>query len=398
MNITNNNSPYQRHLAGTSPDPMNIEICRANGMIIETPTGKQYLDMIAGISVCNMGHSHPIIVEAVKKQVEKYMHVMVYGELIQTSQVLLSEMLSEYLPPTLSSAFFVNSGSEAVEGGLKLAKKITGRQEIIHCQNSYHGCTHGAMSVMGSVAHRLAFAPLLPNTKSIRFGEISDLEQITNKTACFIVEPIQGEAGVRIADRTYWQAVKQRCEQTGALLIFDEIQTGMGRTAKLFCFEHYDVVPDILLLAKALGGGMPLGAFISSQKNMQTLITKPILGHISTFGGHPVSCAAALAHLQLIVKEKLWEKANIQGKKIVEILKKLPEIQEIRQIGLMIAADFGNSNTCMKMYKKCLDRGIFTDWFLFCPSALRLAPPLIIRDEDIAIFEERILETFSCKS
>lgn len=384
-------SPYQKHLAGTSPEPMNIEISHAKGMIIETPNGKKYLDMIAGISVCNMGHSHPVIVNAVKRQAEKYMHVMVYGELIQSPQVILSELLCKHLPPTLSSVFFVNSGSEAVEGGLKLAKKITGRQEIIHCKNSYHGCTHGAMSVMDSEAHRAAFAPLLPQTKAIQFGEITDLEKITEQTACFIVEPVQGEAGIRIASKNYWQAVRQRCSQTGTMLIFDEIQTGLGRTGKLFCFEHYDIVPDILLLAKSLGGGMPLGAFISSPKNLKTLTENPILGHISTFGGHPVSCAAALAHLQLLLKDKLWEKADIQGKKLVRILEKIPNIQEIRQKGLMIAADFGNFNTNMQIYQTWLKKGIFIDWFLFCSTALRLAPPLIISDEDIALFEKLVL-------
>lgn len=381
---------FHKYVAGTSNEPMAIEIERAEGMYLYTPDGKSYLDMIAGISVCNMGHSHPAIIEATKKQIDRYMHLMVYGELIEEPQVELASLLCQYLPEQLSSVYFVNSGAEAVEGGLKLAKKVTGRQEIIHCEKSYHGCTQGAMSVMGSEEFKDAFKPLLPKTRAIRFGILEDLEQITTDTACFIVEPIQGEAGVRFADKTYWQAVRQRCNETGTLLIFDEIQTGLGRTGKLFCFEHYGIVPDILLLAKALGGGMPLGAFISSKENMSALTQNPTLGHMTTFGGHPVCCAAALAHLKLITENKYWEKAEKNGAALEEIIRQIDGIKEIRRMGLMIAADFHDEEKNIKTYKRFLQNGIFIDWFLFCSTALRFAPPLIIGEKEIQDLEMRI--------
>ncbi len=374
---------FHKYVAGTSDDPMNIEIEKAVGMHLYSPEGKSYLDLIAGISVCNMGHSHPVIVDAVKKQVEKYMHVMAYGEIIQESQVELARLLCQQLPPSLSSVFFVNSGSEAVEGALKLAKRATERHEIVYCDKAYHGCTHGAMSVMGCESFKAAFQPLLPETKAIRFGVMEDLEQITDKTACFIVEAVQGEAGVRIASKEYWQAVRKRCDDTGALLVLDEIQTGLGRTGKLFCFEHYDIVPDILLLAKALGGGLPLGAFISSKEIMHLLTHDPALGHITTFGGHPVSCAAALAHLKLIVEGRLWENADEKGSELEKIMRKLPGVVEVRRIGLLMAVQFADSVTGLKNYKNWLSKGIFTDWFLFCDSALRVAPPLVISEEDL---------------
>ena len=376
---------FHKYVAGTSDDPMNIEIEKADGMHIWSPDGKRYIDLIAGISVCNMGHSHPAIVDAVKKQVNKYMHVMAYGEIIQESQVELARLLCRQLPAKLSSVFFVNSGSEAVEGGLKLAKRATGRREIVYCDKAYHGCTQGAMSVMGCESFKAAFQPLLPDTKAVRFGVIEDLKQITDKTACFIVEAVQGEAGVRIASKEYWQAVRKRCDETGALLVLDEIQTGLGRTGKLFCFEHYDIIPDILLLAKALGGGLPLGAFISSKEIMHLLTHDPALGHISTFGGHPVSCAAALAHLKLIVEGRLWEKADEKGAELEKIMLQLAGAKEVRRIGLMLAVQFADTDTNMKTFKNWLSKGIFTDWFLFCDSALRVAPPLIIGKED---FEE----------
>ena len=381
---------FYKYVAGTSDAPMGVEIERASGMHLYASSGKRYLDMIAGISVCNMGHAHPAIVEAVKKQAERYMHVMVYGELIQEPQVELATLLCEQLPSQLSSAYFVNSGAEAVEGAMKLAKRLTGRRKILHCRQSYHGCTQGALSVMGSDDFKKAFQPLLPEIDSIGFGVIEDLEKITPETACFIVEPIQGEAGIRIASRSYWKAVRERCNETGTLLIFDEIQTGLGRTGRLFCFEHYDVVPDILLLAKALGGGMPLGAFISSKENMKALTHDPMLGHMTTFGGHPVSCAAALAHLKLILENKMWENANEQGAKLENILKDIHGVREIRRMGLMMAVDFHNEHLNMKTYKRWLHSGIFIDWFLFCNTALRIAPPLIINDLDINEFAELI--------
>jgi len=374
------------HVAATSNEPMGIEIERAEGMYIYAKNGKHYLDMIAGISVCNMGHSHPAIIEAVKEQLNRYMHVMVYGELIQETQVELATLLTSLLPEELSSVFFVNSGSEAVEGALKLAKRITNRKEIIYCHNAYHGCTQGALSVMGCDSFKKSFQPLLPDTKAIRFGVEEDLNMITSHTACVIIEPIQGEAGVRFADEHYWKAVRKRCSESGTLLIFDEIQTGMGRTGKMFCFEHYSIKPDILLLAKALGGGLPLGAFISSKENMQALTHDPVLGHITTFGGHPVSCAAALAHLKLLIENKLWEKADEKGSILEEMITSIPNVKEIRRKGLMMAVDFKDEAYSFKIYKQWLEKGIFVDWFLFCNTALRIAPPLIINEEEITLF------------
>ena len=372
------------HIAPTSNEPMGIEIERAEGMYIYAKNGKRYLDMIAGISVCNMGHSHPAIVEAVKKQLDRYMHVMVYGELIQETQVELATLLTSMLPDELSSVFFVNSGSEAVEGGLKLAKRVTGRKEIVYCHNAYHGNTHGALSVMGCDSFKNSFQPLLPNTKAIRFGVEDDLQIITTHTACLIIEPVQGEAGVRFANQPYWETVRKRCDETGTLLVFDEIQTGMGRTGKTFCFEHYAIKPDILLLSKAFGGGLPLGAFISSKENMQTLTHNPALGHITTFGGHPVSCAAALAHLKLLIENKLWEKADEKGAMLEKIFASIPNVKEIRRKGLMMAVDFKDEVYNLTMYHQWLQRGIFIDWFLFCNTALRIAPPLIIGEKEIA--------------
>ncbi len=379
------------HVAGTSNEPMGIEIERAEGMYIYAKNGKRYLDLIAGISVCNMGHGNPAIVEAVKRQLDHYMHVMVYGELIQEPQVKLATLLTSLLPEELSSVFFVNSGSEAVEGGLKLAKRITGRQEIVHCHNAYHGCTHGALSVMGCDDFKNSFHPLLPQTKAIRFGIEEELETITDNTACFIVEPVQGEAGIRFADEKYWKAVRKRCDETETLLIFDEIQTGMGRTGKMFCFEHYGIKPDILLLAKAFGGGLPLGAFISSKENMQMLTHDPVLGHITTFGGHPVSCAAALAHLELLLENRLWEKADEKGAKLEQIAATIPNVKEIRRKGLMMAIDFKNEKYNLSQYHRWLEQGIFTDWFLFCNTALRIAPPLVIGEKELKEFEAKIM-------
>jgi acetylornithine/succinyldiaminopimelate/putrescine aminotransferase len=315
---------------------------------------------------------------------------MVYGEVIQSPQVELATLLCRYLPEKLSSVFFVNSGSEAVEGGLKLAKRVTGRKEIIHCINAYHGSTQGALSVMGCDSYRKAFQPLLPNTRAVRFGNIDDLQNITKKTAAFIIETVQGENGVRIASATYWQAVRQRCNETGAMLILDEIQTGMGRTGKLFAFEHYGIIPDILLLAKALGGGLPLGAFISSPQNMDTLTYNPVLGHITTFGGHPVSCAAALAHLQLITENRLWEQAEPTGKAIEALFRKMPEIKEIRRTGLMMAIEFEDTDISFQMCKKFLDAGLLVDWFLFSPASIRIAPALIMTLEDIETVRARL--------
>jgi acetylornithine/succinyldiaminopimelate/putrescine aminotransferase len=381
---------FYKHLAQTSDAPVAIEVERAKGVYFYDKSGKKYLDLIAGISVCNMGHSHPEIVNAIKTQLDKYMHVMVYGELIQQSQVELAEKLCSFLPESLNSVFFVNSGSEAVEGALKLSKRYTGRTELIHFENAYHGSSYGAMSMMGNEVYKNAFQPLLPDTKAIRFGVEDDLQKITEKTAAIIVELIQGEAGVRIATTEYWQKLKLRCEQTGTLLIVDEIQTGLGRTGKLFAFEHYNIIPDILLLGKAFGGGMPLGAFIADKKLMHVLTYNPVLGHITTFGGHPVCCAAGLAHLNLITTHKMWKNAETIGEKLETILWKIPHVKEIRRKGLMIAVDFHNTERNFKNLKILLEKGIFSDWFLWCNTALRIAPPLILNEDDLREIETGI--------
>ena len=374
---------FYKHIAQTSDAPLAIEVERAEGVYFFDKNGKKYLDLISGIAVCNMGHSHPEIINAVKEQIDKYMHLMVYGELVQQPQVELAEMVCSFLPQSLNSVFFVNSGSEAVEGALKLAKRYTGCIELIHFENSYHGSSHGALSMTGNETYKNAFQPLLPHTKAIRFGVEEDLRQITEKTAAIIVELVQGEAGVRIAPKIYWQKLKERCEETKTLLIVDEIQTGMGRTGKLFAFEHYNITPDILLLGKAFGGGMPLGAFIADKKMMNVLTHNPVLGHITTFGGHPMCCAAALAHLKLITANKMWENADETGEKLEKILWNIPHVKEIRRMGLMMAVDFLDRQTNFNTLKSLLEKGLFSDWFLWCDTALRIAPPLILEEEHL---------------
>jgi acetylornithine/succinyldiaminopimelate/putrescine aminotransferase len=378
------------YIAQTSDAPIAIEVEHAEGVYFYDTAGKKYLDLIAGISVCNMGHSHPVIISAVKEQLGKYMHVMVYGELIQQPQVELAKTLCSFLPDSLNSVFFVNSGSEAVEGALKLAKRYTGRTELLHFENAYHGSSHGAMSMMSNEAYKNAFRPLLPDTKAIRFGAVEDLQEITEKTAAIIVELIQGEAGVRMAPMGYWQKLKHRCEQTNTLLIVDEIQTGLGRTGRLFAFEHYHITPDILLLGKAFGGGMPLGAFVADKKLMHVFTHNPVLGHITTFGGHPACCAAALAHLNLITENKMWQNVEIIGKKLEEILWKVPHVKEIRRKGLLIAVDFHDVQINLNTINTLLENGIFSDWFLWCNTAMRIAPPLILSEENLREIEGKV--------
>ena len=373
---------FLQHLAQTSPAPLALEISSAKGIYLNDINGKQYVDLISGISVSNIGHCHPEVVEAIKKQAETYMHLMVYGEYVQSPQVQLAKALSEVLPENLDTVYFVNSGAEATEGALKLAKRFTGRSELISFKNAYHGSTHGALSVMGSEAFKNSFRPLLPGVKTMEFNEEADLQYITHKTACVLIEPIQGEAGIIAAGLSFLQKLRARCTETGTLLIFDEIQTGFGRTGSLFAFEAYGVIPDMLLLAKGMGGGMPIGSFISSHNIMNALTHNPVLGHISTFGGHPVCCAAALANLQVITQNKL----HLRAKEIEVILKqklKHPKIKELRVCGALAAIDFGDESTNMQTIGKCIEAGIITDWFLFNTQSMRLSPPLIISDEEL---------------
>ena len=377
-----NRQLFLQHLGQTSVAPMMLEIVRAKGIYMYGPNGKKYIDLISGVSVSNTGHCHPKVVEAVKNQVDLYMHLMVYGEYIQNPQVKYAERLAGILPPALNSCYFVNSGSEAVEGGLKLAKRYTGKSRIISFKNSYHGSTHGALSIQGSELYRNAFRPLLPDTFQIGFNDEKSLDFINNNTACVIVEPVQGEAGIIYPENNFLRKIRNKCDSTATLLIFDEIQTGFGRLGKMFAIERFGVVPDILLLAKALGGGMPLGAFISSGKIMSALVTNPSLGHITTFGGHPVCCAAGLASLNVIIDEKLAESCNAKSalfkKELIH-----PLISEVRGEGLMLAVQLSDPSYIPYIIAHAPDYGLVLDYFLFCSNAFRIAPPLIISEDEI---------------
>ena len=390
--MTQNKKLFYSHLAQTSANPIELEIERAEGIYLYDNSGKQYIDLISGISVNNLGHRHPAIIKAINEQLEKYMHVMCYGEFIQSPQVQLAAMLSENLPKMLDSVYLVNSGSEAVEGALKLAKGFTGRTEIITFKNAYHGSTHGALSAGGNEELKNKFRPLLPEIKILEFNNISDIDNITSKTACVIIEPIQGEAGVRIPSTEFMNALRQKCSETSTLLIFDEIQTGFGRTGKLWAFEHFDIIPDIITLAKSMGGGMPIGAFISSKQIMESLTHDPVLGHITTFGGHPVCCAAAIANLKYLTESKIYQSVQYKEELFLKYLKH-PEIKEIRSKGFLIAVEFKNETFNQKVIKKCLEKGLITDWFLFAPDCLRIAPPLIIQENDIIKSCEIILQS-----
>lgn len=373
---------FLQHLAQTSDFPLSLEIVKAKGIYLFDKSGKKYADLISGISVSNLGHCHPQVISAIKAQLKKYTHLMVYGEYVQSPQVMLAKKISTLLPENLSSVYFVNSGAEATEGALKLAKRYTGRTEIISCKNAYHGSTHGALSVMGNESLKINFRPLLPDIRFIEFNNEKYLEHISEKTACVIIEPVQGENGVRIPLGNYLENLRKRCNETGALLIFDEAQTAFGRTGSMFAFEQFKVVPDILLLAKAFGGGMPVGAFVSSKKIMDSLKNNPALGHITTFGGHPVSCAAALAAINILKKEKLIQQVKRKEKLFRKYLKH-PSIKEIRSMGLMLALEFETAEINQKIIRKCLENGVITDWFLFCDKAMRIAPPLTISDKEI---------------
>lgn len=373
---------FIRHVAQTSPFPLALEIERAEGCYIYDTSGKKYMDLISGISVSNLGHCHPEVVAAVKEQVDKYMHVMVYGEYVQSPQVQLAELLASVLPASLSSVYFVNSGAEAIEGAMKLAKRCTGRKQFASFKNAYHGSTQGALSLMGDERLKQPFYPLLPDILSLRFNQQDDLQLITDLTAAVIVEPIQGEAGVVLPVSDFLKKLAERCAATGALLIFDEVQTGYGRTGRLFAFEHYGVVPDILCLAKGMGGGMPLGAFISSAKLMSFLSVNPELGHITTFGGHPVCCAAGYATLRIILAGDMMNMVQQKEKLFAERLKH-KRIKNIRVKGLLVALELENFEQNKKVIDACVKNGLIVDWFLFNMKSMRIAPPLIITKEEI---------------
>jgi acetylornithine/succinyldiaminopimelate/putrescine aminotransferase len=380
--MISNRELFLQHLGQTSSSPYMLEIENAEGIYLYTSSKKKLVDLIAGVSVSNLGHKNPEIIKAVQKQAEKYMHLMVYGEYIQSPQVLLAEKIQSILPEKLNSVYFVNSGSEAVEAALKLAKRYTRRTQIIAYINAYHGSTHGALSVTGNEAFKNSFRPLLPDIHHLNLNNFEELERINHNTACVILEPIQGEAGIRITDEKYMLALRKRCDETGCLLIFDEIQTGFGRTGKLFALEHYSIIPDIVCMAKAMGAGMPLGGIVAPKEIMNHFMTDPVLGHITTFGGHPVSCAASLAGINILLNNQL----HIQAKEKGELFKSLlthPAIAEVRGSGLFIAVELNCAIKVQNFIQAGLKIGFITDWFIFCDSSFRIAPPLTISKQEI---------------
>ena len=372
---------FFRHLAQTSNAPLGLEIIKAEGNFLFDKDGRQWLDLIGGISVANLGHRHPKIISAIKQQLDAYLHIMVYGEFIESPQVQYARLLTEHLPASLNSIYFTNSGAEAVEGAMKLAKKITGRSQVLAFNKSYHGSTQGALSIIGDEYWRNAFRPLLPGIQHADYNVIESLDFITEETACVIAETVQAEAGVIVPSAEWMQALKKKCSENGVLLVLDEIQAGFGRTGRLWGFEHFNIVPDILLLGKALGGGMPLGAFIADKNLMDSLSENPILGHITTFGGHPVSCAAGMAGLQTHLEEKIIEGVKEKEQLFLDLL--APASLTIRSFGLWMAIEFKDLTACKQVADKCLEKGLLTDWFLFAPHCLRISPPLNISNEQV---------------
>ncbi|HTN45251.1 MAG TPA: aspartate aminotransferase family protein [Flavipsychrobacter sp.] len=373
---------FLNHVAQTSPAPIALHIVKAEGNYLIDANGKKYLDLIGGISVCNVGHGNSNVIDAVKKQAEDYMHIMVYGELIQSPQVEYAQLLTQHLPEHLNSVYFTNSGAEAVEGAIKLARRVTGKTDIIACNKSYHGSTTGALSIIGDEYWRNAFRPLLPGIWHYDYNAAELIDAIDEHTACVIIETVQAEAGIIEPHPGWLKRLRSKCDAMGSLLVLDEIQCGFGRTGKLWGFEHFDVQPDILLLGKALGGGMPLGAFISSVHHMNMLTENPVLGHITTFGGHPVSCAAGKAAMNYLLTENLMGSADQKGVLFAELLHHAA-IKAVRHKGLLMAIELDNSENVMQTLARCLDKGLFSDWFLFAPECIRIAPPLTITAEEI---------------
>ena len=387
---------FLNHIGQTSDAPLALEIVRARGSRMWDVAGKEYIDLIGGISVCNVGHCHPKVVEAVQKQAAEYMHIMVYGELLVTPQVAYAKKLVDHLPASLNSVFYTASGSEATEGAMKLAKRATNRTQIIGFKNSYHGSTQGALSIIGSEYWKNAFRPLLPDTRQLEYNSFEDLQYITEQTACVVAETIQAEAGVLKPQNGWLQALRKRCTATGTLLVLDEIQCGFGRNGTLWAFQQFDVVPDILLLGKALGGGMPLGAFVADKKLMDLFTYNPVLGHINTFGGHPVSCAAGLAAFNVLSDENLLSSIKEKEALFLTLLQH-PVIKNVNSCGLMIAVEFDSFETNKKLIDILVDintvnTGVFTDWFLFASNCLRIAPPLVISKEEISLACQSIIK------
>jgi acetylornithine/N-succinyldiaminopimelate aminotransferase len=373
---------FFRYVGQTSPKPLALEVESAQGIYLYDPDGNEYIDLISGISVSSLGHGNPQIIKAVQNQAGKYMHTMVYGEHIHAPQVQYAEKLCALLPDSLNNIFYVNSGTEATEGAMKLAKRATGRYELIACKNAYHGSTHGSQSLMSDEYFSKAYRPFLPGIQFIEYDNIESLDLITEKTAGVFLETIQGEAGIRIASQEFMKALRQKCDETGALLVLDEIQSGFGRTGKLFAFEHYDIIPDIILIAKAMGGGMPIGAFVANDQLMKTLSDNPVLGHINTFGGHPVPLAAAIASLDILLETDLMREVE-EKSALFESRLKHPKIKAFRRKGFMMAVDLQNEKSVQKMVNFCFENGLLIDWFLYEAGMLRLAPPLIIEKDEI---------------
>jgi acetylornithine/N-succinyldiaminopimelate aminotransferase len=389
--LMTNRQLFLNHVGQTSAAPVCLEIIKAEGCTLFGADGKTYIDLIGGISVCNVGHRHPKVIEAIKKQLDAYLHIMVYGELVQSPQVQYAKMLTQHLPASLDSVFFTASGSEATEGAMKLAKRYQNRTQVISFKNSYHGSTQGALSVMGSEYWQQAFRPLLPDVLQMNYNSFEDLDNISERTACVIAETIQAEAGVLVPQNGWLKALRKKCDETGTLLILDEIQCGFGRNGTLWAFEQFDVVPDILLLGKALGGGMPLGAFIADKKIMDSFTHNPVLGHINTFGGHPVCCAAGLAAFDVLLKEKLISAVKEKEQLFISLLHH-PNIRSVRSRGLMMAVEFDSFEMNKRVIDLLLqgsgrperpDPGVFTDWFLFAANCLRIVPPLTISEDEI---------------
>jgi len=382
---------FFQHVAQTSDSPLGIHIKKARDSKLWDTDGKEYFDLIAGVSVCNIGHCNPAVVKAIRDQSKNYLHALVYGELIETPQVQYAKILAEHLPDSLNCVYFTNSGAEAVEGAMKLAKRVSGRTDIIAFEKSYHGSTQGALSLIGDEYWRNSFRPLLPCVFHYEFNTYEAIDAINEKTACVVIETIQAERGVHAPSVSWLQALRQKCTDTGTLLILDEIQVGFGRTGSLWAFENYDVTPDILLLGKALGGGMPLGAFIADRKLMSNLSHHPVLGHITTFGGHPVSCAAGLAAFKVLLKKNVLNKVSKKEKLFLKLLDH-PAIKEIRSAGLLIAVEFPDEVFNKKVISYCIENGVLTDWFLFAPQCMRIAPPLTISNKEIKAACEIIIK------
>ena len=385
---------FLKHVAQTSPSPLAFEIAKAEGCLLYDAKGKEYIDLIGGISVANIGHRHPKVIEAIKKQLDAYMHVMVYGEFIESPQVQYAKLLTDHLPSALNSVYFINSGAEAIEGAMKLAKRVTHRTQIIAFKNSYHGSTQGALSIIGDEYWRNAFRPLLPDILHLEYNSFESLDEISERTACVIAETVQAEAGIIIPSKKWMKALRKKCSDTGALLILDEIQAGFGRTGKLWGFENFQIVPDVLVLGKALGGGMPLGAFVADKKLMDAFTENPVLGHITTFGGHPACCAAGMAAMKVLLQEKLIDSIK-EKETLFKSLLIHKKLKAIRSFGLWMAIEFDSFETNKKVIDTCIKSGVMTDWYLFAPNCMRISPPLMISKKEISEACEKILSSAS---